>query len=43
MYPCGEVQVDFLGTKTSSPVVSREGVLAKSTIKSEDVSIDMTS
>jgi len=41
-YPSGEVQVDFQGTKTSSPVVYREGVLAKSTIKSEGVSTEMT-
>ena len=41
-YPYGEVQVDFHGTKTSLPVVWREGVLAKSTIKSEGVSTEMT-
>ncbi len=41
-YPYSEVQVNFQVTKTSSPVVYRESVLAKSTIKSEDVSTEMT-
>ncbi len=41
-YPYGEVQVDFQITKTFSAVVKREGVLAKSTIKSEGVSTEMT-
>ena len=41
-YPSGKVQVNFQGTKTSLPVVWREGILAKSAIKSEGVSIEMT-
>ncbi len=41
-YWSGEVQVDFQGTKTSSPFVYCGGILAKRTIKSEGVFTEMT-